>query len=188
MFLATFVLKWLMRDLHKETRFNYLTWGRGAGAEWTVQRNLASLGADYEVISDFQTKIGKGNIDFIVVCQQGIFTIEVKAHNGFITYYDHQLLKDGRPMEKDTIKQAYAEASHLRELLGEEFAKDYTVTGILEFVNGTVDRNTVHESIDGIWVGGRGFHRDVFEMRHTDLLPPDEVKAVAGFLREYGKL
>ncbi len=48
----------------------------------------------------------RGNIDRVVIGPPGIFAVETKAHGGVITYDGRQLLHDGRPLEKDFLRQA----------------------------------------------------------------------------------
>lgn len=76
-------------------RSNYFTWGRGAGAEWTVGKELERLPFSYELMPDFST--GHGNIDHVCVGETGIFAIEVKAMEGVVSNSGNQLLINGEP-------------------------------------------------------------------------------------------
>ena len=73
------------RDIKK----NYNTWGKGAGAELYIDRSLEKLPEGYKVINDFAN--GHGNIDSIIICPKWIFTIEVKAHKGTISYINGRI-------------------------------------------------------------------------------------------------
>ena len=130
--------------------------GKGAGAEGVVGNQLSALGTEYKIISDFQT--GRGNIDFIVVGPKGIFTIEVKADKGVISYQNETLLVNGKTTIKNYVRQTMAESLFLSDLLYKKFGRKYFVTGILEFPYGKIDTNSIHGKIDEIWIGGAYFH------------------------------
>jgi hypothetical protein len=69
-------------------------------------------------ISLFTTSIwGKGNIDHILICPKGIFTLETKSHTGKVSFDGEMLLRNGRPFEKDFLKQAWAQCYLVREIL-----------------------------------------------------------------------
>jgi len=61
------------------------TWGIGAEGEETVAEHLKALGNRYRIIHDVVLPEIGGNIDHIVLGPNGIFVIETKNHNGFIT-------------------------------------------------------------------------------------------------------
>jgi len=61
------------------------TWGIGAEGEETVAQYLNVLGHPYRVIHDVVLPEIGGNIDHIILGPNGIFVIETKNHNGFIT-------------------------------------------------------------------------------------------------------
>ena len=61
------------------------TWGIGAKGEETVERHLERLGGSYRVIHDVVLPNMRGNIDHVVLGANGVFAIETKNHNGFIT-------------------------------------------------------------------------------------------------------
>jgi hypothetical protein len=88
---------------------------RGAVAEEEVGNLLGDLPAGFFVVNDFVSK--KWNIDHIVISTKGILTIETKSHRGVVSCEGEMLKRDGKPFEKDFIKQAWAEAFSIRDLL-----------------------------------------------------------------------
>ena len=88
---------------------------RGAIAEETVGAILDHLPEGNFVIHDFDS--GKGNIDHILICPKGIFTLETKSHPGKVSFDGEKLLRNGRPFEKDFLKQAWAQCYLVREIL-----------------------------------------------------------------------
>jgi hypothetical protein len=61
------------------------TWGIGAEGEETVEKYLGLLGDSYRVIHDVVLPDIRGNLDHVVLGANGVFAIETKNHNGFIT-------------------------------------------------------------------------------------------------------
>lgn len=88
---------------------------RGAVAEEDVGNLLGELPAGYFVVHDFESK--RGNIDHIVISTKGILILETKSHRGVVSCEGEMLKRDGQPFEKDFIKQAWAEAYSIRDLL-----------------------------------------------------------------------
>ena len=88
---------------------------RSAVAEEDVGNLLGELPAGYFVVNDFVLK--RGNIDHIVISTKGILTIETKSHRGVVSCEGEILKRDGKPFEKDFIKQGWREALSLRDLL-----------------------------------------------------------------------
>lgn len=179
MFLAALLLirSWQKQnrdDLHN----NYQTWGKGAGAELYILQELSSLGRNYKIVPDFNT--GKGNIDFIVICEKGVFVIEVKATKGLISY-NNDLYINGNKIKRDYIHQTMSEVMFLSDLLQSEFNKQYYITGILEFAYGKVDTTSISRPIHNIWIGGKGFYKYVFQHSRNSLTI-QEIENIYNFL------
>ena len=87
----------------------------GAVAEEDVGDQLGELPAGFFILHDFVS--GRGNIDHVVISTKGILTIETKSHRGVVSCEGEMLKRDGQPFEKDFIKQAWAEAFSIRDLL-----------------------------------------------------------------------
>lgn len=170
-------------SLQNLRRYNYLTWGRGAGAEWVIGKELEKLPFSYELIPDFNT--GRGNIDHICIGETGIFAIEVKAERGRITNVGNQILINNKSTEKNFITQARAEMFFLRDLLKEKTGKDYPVTGMLIFPNARVD---IRHPVDGIWVGDRRFCKWFVERKPAVLLSDMEIDRAIKLLDEFGDM
>ena len=179
-FAGIMIIGWL-RQNKSDNKKNYYTWGKGAGAELGTLQDLEKLGSDYKIIPDFYS--GKGNVDFIIVCQKGIFTIEVKANKGVVSY-NEGIYINGKKSEYIDIKQAQAEALKIKELLRSKFNKDYYVQGIFEFRNAQIDTNSIHGKIDYIWIGERGFYNYVFKKSDV-YLSKEEVENIYNYLVNY---
>jgi hypothetical protein len=67
------------------------------------------------VIDGFVTR--KGTVDYILVGPKGILTIGTKSDKGVVTSDGEKLLSNGRPFERDLIKQAWAQSYLVQHLL-----------------------------------------------------------------------
>lgn len=181
-FLIAFAIlfKFFEASLQNLRRYNYLTWGKGAGAEWIVGKELDKLPFSYELIHDFSS--GRGNIDHICIGETGVFAIEVKAERGRVTNAGDQILINNRPTDRNFIGQARAEMFFLKKLLKEKTGKDYPVTGMLIFPNAIV---ATRHPVDDIWVGGRSFCRWLIERKPAVLLTAAEIEMAIKVVDEF---
>ncbi|MCL6577064.1 nuclease-related domain-containing protein [Kyrpidia sp.] len=110
---------------------------RGAKGEERVEEILSSLPDTYRVFHDLPCPMG--NIDHIAVGPAGIFVIESKSHRGKITVTpDGNLLRDGRPFEKNVVNQVWRQTMWLKETLESHLGQSVFVHPFLVFVNGFV--------------------------------------------------
>lgn len=172
--LTFFPARYLILQNREDRKRNYKTWGVGAGNELRVKKELEKM-YGYKVISDFQT--GRGNVDFVIVGPAGVFNIEVKANRGTVSYINGQLHINGSAPLKDFIKQTMAEALTISNILEEKLGKKYFVTGILEFPNGRIDKNTIHGMIRNIWIGGDKFHEYAIR-KSQNRLTKEEIESI----------
>ncbi|NMC36279.1 NERD domain-containing protein [Candidatus Beckwithbacteria bacterium] len=177
-FAIKFVQK-MDRQNRQDVRRNYNTWGKGAGAELIEEKILELLPQEYLIVKDFNT--GHGNIDFIVIGPNGIFAIEVKSENGLVSFVNEKLLVKNAIPVKNYLQQTFAEKMWLSDYVYKHLGKRYDVTGLLEFPNGKIDKQTIHGKINDIWIGGRGFHKYVIN-KSSIKLNSEEIEAIHKFL------
>jgi hypothetical protein len=122
---------------------------QGAVAEEAVGSSLGELPAGYFVVNDFLSK--GGNIDHIVISTKGILTVETKSHRGVVTCEGEMLKRDGKPFEKDFIKQAWAEAYSIRDLLTEKGVCNLRPQPVIVFTDADVQ---VKERVRGVHIIG----------------------------------
>lgn len=91
----------------------------GQVGELDVWHELKKLPDGYFVIDDLNT--GRGNIDKVVIGPTGIWTLEVKSYKGNISPNEHDL------------KQAYAEAKTLQDLISSKLNLHLNVEPVLVF-------------------------------------------------------
>ena len=127
---------------------------RGAMAEETAGNLLADLPEKFYVVNDVASK--RGNIDHIVISTKGILTIETKSHKGVVTCEGEMLKRDGKPFEKDFIKQAWAEAYSIRDLLMEKAVCNLRPQPVIVFTEADVQ---VKEKVRGVKIiGSKDLH------------------------------
>jgi hypothetical protein len=110
---------------------------RGAKAEEAAGALLEALGPDYFVLHDVASPYG--NIDHIVIGRtNGVFLIETKSHHGKVDLAEGGILVNGKPPEKDFIKQVLSNTFWLNEKTAEITAVHPWITPILVFTNAFV--------------------------------------------------
>lgn len=125
---------------------------RGAVAEEEVGDLLGELPAGYFVVHDFVSK--RGNIDHIVISTKGILTVETKSHTGVVSCEGEMLKRDGKPFEKDFIKQAWSEAYSIRDLLTSHGISAPKPQPVLLFANADVQ---VRQQVRGVEIISRRY-------------------------------
>ena len=125
---------------------------RGAVAEEDVGNLLGELPAGYFVVHDVVSK--RGNIDHIVISTKGILTVETKSHRGVVSSEGEMLKRDGKPFEKDFIKQAWAEAYSIRDLLISHGISAPKPQPVLLFANADVQ---VRKQVRGVEIISRRY-------------------------------
>lgn len=123
---------------------------RGAVAEEAVGNLLGELPAGFFVVHDIVS--GRGNIDHIVISTKGILTVETKSHEGVVSCEGERLKHDGKPFEKDFIKQAWAQAFSIRDLLASHGITAPKPQPVLLFANADVQ---VRRQVRGVEILSR---------------------------------
>ena len=125
---------------------------RGAVAEEEVGNLLGELPVGYFIVNDFVLR--RGNIDHIVISTKGILTIETKSHRGVVSCEGETLKRDGKPFEKDFIKQGWREALSIRDLLTSHGISAPKPQPVLLFANADVQ---VRRQVRGVEIISRWY-------------------------------
>lgn len=150
---------------------------RGAVAEEDVGNLLGELPAGYFVVHDFVSK--RGNIDHIVISPKGILTVETKSHRGVVSCEGELLKRDGKPFEKDFIKQAWAEAFSIRDLLINQGMSAPKPQPVLLFANADVQ---VRKQVRGVEIVSRRYF-SVYLKRLQSRLSASEAEKIFEILK-----
>jgi hypothetical protein len=94
----------------------------------------------------------RGDVDRVVIGPTGIWVLEVKNHKGEITYDGRQLLKDGFPMEKDPIKQVWAEVGSVRKLLDRLTRYCFQVQPVIVYCSTYSKVRFGFKPVDGVYI------------------------------------
>jgi hypothetical protein len=124
--------------------------------EKAVGQFLSDLrGKGYRVFHDI---LGEGfNIDHIIICDRGIFTVETKTYRKPITgnpeiQFDGETLSiNGHPPCRDPIAQAKAQADWSKNILKESTGKEYPIKAVLVFPGWFV-KSTLEGKHSSLWV------------------------------------
>lgn len=123
----------------------------GARAEESISEILDGLSKEYAVFNDFPCPMG--NIDHIVVGPTGLFVIETKSHSGEITLSpEGELLRDGKPLEKDFLKQVLGQCFWLKEKLAGRGIKVPYINAVVAFTRAFVK---VYQPVKGVQIVNR---------------------------------
>jgi transposase-like protein len=125
---------------------------RGAMWEEAVGNLLGELLVGFFVAHDFASK--RGGIDHVVLSTKGILTVETKSHRGVVSCEGEMLKRDGKPFEKDFIKQAWAEAYSIRDLLARHGISAPKPQPMLLFANADVQ---VRQQVRGVEIISRAY-------------------------------
>lgn len=108
---------------------------QGLRGEDNIAKLLKTLPDVYSIYADVKIKPEFGNIDYVVVGPTGLFTIEVKSHRGIISFNGVELVRQGRKLEKDFLKQSMSEAMSMHDYLSERLATEIFVKPVIVFSN-----------------------------------------------------
>ncbi len=134
---------------------------RGAKAEEILGDLLSNLNKDFLVLHDVSSPYG--NIDHIVIGKNnGVFLLETKAHGGRVEVLPNRLLVNGKPPEKDFIKQTLRNTYWLRDEIEKVTGKKVWINAVIVFTNAFVP---FEKPIKGIQVVNKKFLINLIEQR-----------------------
>jgi hypothetical protein len=120
---------------------------RGAAAEEKVALELSSLPEGYHGFHDIP--FTRFNIDHVVIGPGGIFLIETKSHGGKVDAQGDTLLLNGKPPEKDFLKQTWSQTYNLKDFLWKQTTEEWEVKPVLCFSRAFVQ---VRRPVKGITI------------------------------------
>jgi Nuclease-related domain len=157
----------------------------GLSGERAVAQYLARFNQDFRIFHD--VPIGDANIDHLMVGPKGIYTIETKtiskpSHgNANITIVGDDIHVMGKPMERNPIIQAKAQANWIKNFLADSQFKA-NVQPVVVFPGWYVERFDIKAV--GVWIL-EPKALDAFLDKQPDVLNLDQSKAIASALGNY---
>jgi hypothetical protein len=138
--------------------------------ERDIDEELKSLGTDFICIND-GLDTGHGNIDKIVIGPTGVWALEVKSHKVHVTFDGNVLLNWGKPfVEGDFLKQAYAEAKTLQDMLKSKLDLDINVQPVVVFSNKLAKVRFGLDKQKGVYVIQRAWLKKLLTETHVQSL------------------
>lgn len=154
---------------------------RGIRGEKMIGETLDSLPPGFLCLENVNLR-GKGDIDKVVIGPTGIWAVEVKNISwGEITSDGNRLFRNGAPFDKDYIKQAWAEALSVRDLLRKAGMEDCEVQPIICFCYSKVRFG--QNKIQGVYVVGSSWLNNLIETKGEQSLTKYTVESVADIIR-----
>ncbi|MGP1382205.1 MAG: nuclease-related domain-containing protein [Thainema sp.] len=106
----------------------------------------------------FHDVVGKGfNVDHVVICERGIFTIETKTYSksssgrSTIHFDGETITVNGKHMERNAVEQAKSQAYWIGEVLKESTGRTLPVKPVLVFPGWFVE-SVKHKGETNLWV------------------------------------
>jgi hypothetical protein len=151
--------------------------GHGATAADAAGKLLGELPPGFSAVHDFVS--GRGNIEHIVVSPKGILTIETKSHKGIVSCAGEMLQRDGLPLEKDFIKQAWGHAYCVRDFLESHGIRAPRPQPVLLFIHADVQ---IRRPVRGVEIIGARYF-PVFLKRLSNRMDTKEADKIAEVLK-----
>ncbi|OGM08142.1 hypothetical protein A2159_01880 [Candidatus Woesebacteria bacterium RBG_13_34_9] len=153
----------------------------GQTGEKDIEFELKKLGENFVCINS-GLETGRGNIDKIVIGPTGVWTLEVKSHKGNIIFERDTLLINNHFTEKDFLKQAYAEAKYLEDLIKEKLNLQIKVQPVLVFSNKFAKVNLGLKTYKGVYVVGKNWLNKLITETHTKSLGQETILKIKNLL------
>lgn len=155
-------------------------WFKGALGEIAVARLLAKLGPDFLVLHAIPVGVGSSDIDHLVICPAGVFTLNTKNHSGQKVW-----VAGGTVTVNGTkyphIRNAVFEAKRASGILSRAVGNPVAVTGLVVVVNPR--ELTVKQAPAGVEIlDSRRLQR--WFMRKPRLLAPDQIAQITAQARQ----
>lgn len=179
--IATLILFPIFYVVLKKYRNKSNNYAKGMRGELTILDVLTQLSNEFIVFPDVTIPQNIGNIDFVVIGPSGLFAIEVKNRDGEIDFKGHRLTKNGKPFEKDDLKQIMDEAISLHDYLLNK-GIDVFVQPVLVFANRYAKVKFGQEKVANVTVIGLGWLNKVITEAQTDL--SNDLDHIASILTE----
>lgn len=159
-------------------------WWRGIEGEEIVESEASWLPEKFEILENL-TINGHGDVDMVIVGPTGIWMIEVKSHSGRIDFNGEELTRNGEVLEKNFLKQAWAEAYAVRDTLKENLKREFTVQPVVVFSSSDAQMNFGMKPVKGVYVIGLRWLRKLIQGNEIQRLSNEMVKDIVKVLQVF---
>ena len=157
----------------------WVRWLLGRKGTCAVAEALKSLPDDYIVLNDIVLPDSKGNVDYLLIGPNGIFSIEIKNYSGFVKCEEDEWFINGRRI-RSLSKQAKRNGIAVRGCIAQSFAGSQTgipyVAPLLVFVGSRTKLKLFKPTVPVLKLG------ELVEfIRHREtkrFITPDEKRAL----------
>jgi len=174
----------ILKKLFDFIGVNYQKWDNGNEAERIVGKMSAKLPKEFKVIKNV-ILAQRGNIDEVIVGPTGVWVIEVKSHNGKITFDGKKILRNGKPLEKNFLGQAWCEMCEVKNLLKRELRKDLFVQPVICFSGKYAEVHFGLTPVKGIHIVGLNWFNKLIIEGIGHSLDSADIEAIAEILEKY---
>ncbi|EKD23699.1 MAG: NERD protein [uncultured bacterium] len=155
---------------------------QGAGGEMVVRTVLRGLDHRFRVLGS--VVIGnKGDMDFVVVGPTGTWVIEVKSHKGRIKIEGGRLLRDGKPFDKNFIRQVWGATYALKDALKRRIPKTLHIQPVVVFSSPHAKTGIELNKAEDAYVVGVDQLVRLIERQEVQQLTTDEVERITDAIR-----
>ncbi|MCX7926024.1 MAG: NERD domain-containing protein [Fimbriimonadales bacterium] len=120
-----------------------------------------------------------GNVDHLVIGPPGVFVVETKSHRGRITAQGNQLLRNGKLLEKDFLRQVKAQSMAVNQLFQHRLRQNYYVQPVVCFSRAFVQ--VPGGRVEHVWVLPLPWLLPALE-KHPSRLSPAQVQMLASVI------
>lgn len=174
----------ILKILFDFTGMSFKKWDNGAEAERKVRKVSAELPKEFKVIKSVITG-STGNVDEVIVGPTGVWVIEVKSHNGKITFDGKELIRNGKPFEKKFLGQTWFEMCEIKDLLKRELRQDFFVQPVLCFAGKYTEVHFGFTPVKGVYVIGLDWLNRLVTRGVGHSLDSASIEAIARLLDKY---
>lgn len=161
----------------KKHEKEYNCFYRGRKGEGAIWYKLKELNDDYSIFQSLKIGDNLGNIDFAVVGPGGVYILEVKSHSGKIDFDGEKLTNNGKPFEKDFLKQAKGEALQIHDFIKENTGLDIYVKPVLIF-SGYASMRFGLKPVSNVYVIGKSFLEEFFNSENRINFPKLKIEEI----------
>lgn len=160
---------------------------RGGAGEKAIRKILEKLPDNFSVFENVQIGRGRGNIDFVVVCPQGVFLLEVKSHGGEIYFNGSILTLNGKNFRsKNFLRQVHGEVWALKQYLQKLGPAPY-IHSALVFSSQYAGAHFGYRTVDNVYVIQKDFLLGLFGQFPAYRYPTSRESTEAALLETTGR-
>lgn len=167
----------------KKERSILYSFAKGIRGEQNIHNILESLPDNFIIWQNYKKEEWPTDIDFVVIGPSGLFTIEVKSHNGEITMGTGELLRNGKPFEKDILYQVKSESRLLIDYLRSKNIYSPEIQPMVVFSNKYVSIHFGIKPINGIFIIGAAWLLQLIQKdMNKGILTIDQIEQIKNAL------